>query len=117
MSGLAHLHAEGGERLRHLSARFHRFLVGRCRRLVPAPSVLEGLNLCRRPRAVLGLEDLVVIEVGVERGVEVDAVHGPLADVAAEDIEVIAVVEEVVGRHGQEPTPGPGAACRSRCRS
>ena len=60
------------------------------------PSVLERLNLRVGLRAVLLGEQDVVVGVGVERRVEVDQVDRLILDVAAEDVEVVAVVENVL---------------------
>ena len=64
--------------------------------LVPGPSVLEGADLGGGAVAVLLFEEDVVVLVAVEGGVEVDEVHGGVFDVAAEDVEVVAVIEGVV---------------------
>jgi hypothetical protein len=47
-----------------------------------------------------GEEDVVVL-AGVEGRVEIDEVHRLVLDVAAEDVEVVSVVERVfIGGHG-----------------
>ena len=59
------------------------------------PGVLEGeqLSVALAPRLVL--EDDVVVAVAVERRVEVDEVDRRIRDVAPEDVEVVAVVQDV----------------------
>jgi len=55
----------------------------------PAVSALRPAKLLR-----LVLEDDVVVPVRVEGRVEVDQINALVGDVAAEDVEVVAVVEE-----------------------
>ena len=55
-------------------------------------------NARAEPAAVVLGEEDVVILVAVERRVEVDQVNRLLLDVPAEDVEVVAVVQEVI-RH------------------
>jgi len=74
----------------------HHLLVRLCRGLVPAPGVLEGPDLRGRPGAVvLGEQDVVVL-VALERRVEVDEVNRLVLDIAPEDIEIVAVVQDVL---------------------
>ena len=61
--------------------------------LVPAPGVFEGANLAGGLRAVFFVEEGVVVLGGVEGRVEIDEVHRLVLEVAAEDVEVVAVVE------------------------
>jgi hypothetical protein len=59
------------------------------------PRVLERdeLRVALAPRLVL--EDDVVVAVGAQRRVEVDEVDRLRVDVAPQDVEVVAVVEDV----------------------
>src|SRR3972149_5096790 len=61
----------------------------------PVPCVLEGLDLGSAGGACLFAEEDVVGAVGVERWVQVYQVDGVVRDVVAEDVQVIAVVEDV----------------------
>jgi hypothetical protein len=81
-------------RLRHLTSRLDRFLERRRCNLVPAPGVLERLDLRRRPRAVFCEQDVVVL-VRLERRIEVDEIDGLVLDVPSQHVEVVAVVQEV----------------------
>jgi hypothetical protein len=62
------------------------------------------MNLCRRLRAVALLEEDVVVLVGLEWRVEVDEVNRLVLDVTAQDVKVVAVVEQIrrvpVGHQG-----------------
>ena len=53
------------------------------------------------PGAVFFGEEDVVVGVGVEGRIKVDQVHRFVVDVAAEDVEVVAVVEDV-GLHSRQ---------------
>jgi len=59
------------------------------------PRVFKGVNLRGRLLAVALFEENVVVLVGLEGRVEVDEVYRFVPDVAAEDVEVIAVVEQI----------------------
>ena len=61
--------------------------------MVPLPGVLEGADLGGGAGAVLFGEEDVVVLAAVEGRVEVDEVDGLVLDVAAQDVEVVAVVE------------------------
>ena len=64
------------------------------------PGVLKGHDLRGGAGAVaLGEEDVVVL-AAVEGRVEIDEVDGLVLDVLAQDDEVVAVVELVLGRRG-----------------
>lgn len=63
------------ERVRHSPALLDGLRERARRALVPLPSVLERLDLSRRPRAVLLGEEDVVVLVALERRVQVDEVH------------------------------------------
>jgi len=74
----------------------------------PVPGVLEGEELGIGRVAGLVFEDDVVVAVRVERGVEVDQVDAGVGQVAAQDVEVVAVGEDV----GASSIIGPPAwAC------
>jgi hypothetical protein len=60
------------------------------------PGVLEGQQLGTGGIARLVAEDDVVIAIGVEGLVEVDQVDGGSGQVATQDVEVVALVEDVV---------------------
>jgi hypothetical protein len=68
------------------------------------PGVLEGqeLGIGLPPRLIL--EDDVVVPVRVEGRVEVDQIDALVRDVAAKDVEVVAVVEDVGLDLGSPPT-------------
>jgi hypothetical protein len=59
------------------------------------PGVLEGQQLGIACLARLVAEDDVVVTVGVEGRVKVDQVDGGSGQVATQDVEVIAGVEDV----------------------
>ena len=60
------------------------------------PGVLQkGLDLAVADGAGFFAEEHVVERFGVEGRVEVDEVYGVVGDVMAEDVEVVAVVEDV----------------------
>jgi len=69
---------------------------------VLGPGVFEGFDLGVGLGAVFFGEEDVVVGVGIEGRVEVDEVDGFVVDVAAEDVEVVAVVEGVGGFVGHE---------------
>ena len=73
-------------------------VVGRFGGLAPMPGVLEGGDLRFAVGAALGLEEHVVIAVAVEGRVEVDEVDAFIGEVfaAAQDFQVVAVIEPVV---------------------
>jgi hypothetical protein len=52
----------------------------------------------RRAGIALGEEDVVIL-IALERRIEIDEVYARVRDMPAEDVEIVAVVEEVVG-HG-----------------
>jgi hypothetical protein len=64
------------------------------------PGVLEGQQLGIASLARLVAEDDVVVAVGVEGRVEVDQVDAGIGQVATQDVEVVAVVEDVGGEVG-----------------
>ena len=66
----------------------------------PFPGVLEGHDLGGGAGAVLFGEEDVVVLAAIEGRVEVDEVDRFVFDVAAEDVEVVAVVELVLGHLG-----------------
>jgi len=83
------------QRLADLSAGLDRRAVAPLRGEVPGPRILERLDLaCGALAVVLGEED-VVGGVAVERRIEVDEVDRPVGDVAPQDVEIVAVVEDV----------------------
>ena len=67
------------------------FLVHGGGELVPFPSVFEGFELGGGAGAVLFGEEDVVVLVAFERRVEVDEVDGFVFNVAAENVEIVAV--------------------------
>ncbi len=69
------------------------------RRPVPSPRVLKRLDLSGRPRAVPLRKQQVVILIALERRIEIDQIHRLVLHVPPQHVEVVAVVEEVVG-HG-----------------
>jgi hypothetical protein len=83
---------EGTQCVGDAATRFNHFLVGASGVGVPLPSILEGMNLGARLRAVLLGEEDVVILAGVERRVKIDEIDGLVFDVAPENIEVISVI-------------------------
>ena len=64
--------------------------------LVPMPSVLERLNLCRRLLPVLGGKQDVVARVRVEGWIEVNEVNRLVFDVESENVQVVAVEQLVL---------------------
>src|SRR6266540_4392552 len=68
---------------------------GRLGRWTPVPGVLEGQQLGIGGIARLVAEDDVVVAVGVKGRVEVDQVDCRIGQVATQDVEVVAVVEDV----------------------
>jgi len=72
------------------------------------PGVLEGQQLGIGGIARLVAEDDVVVAVGVEGRVEVDQVDGGIGQVATQDVEVVAVIEDVGGEvsHGSRTVSG-----------
>ena len=62
---------------------------------VPGPGVLEGLDLGVGLGAVFFGDEDVVVGVGIEGRIEIDQIDGFIFDVAAEDFEVVAVIEGV----------------------
>ena len=76
-------------------------VVGMRGRLAPVPGVLEGLDLGVADGSGLFAEEDVVGGLGVEGRVEVDEVDRVVRDVVAEDLEVVAVVEDVGLHSGQ----------------
>jgi len=64
------------------------------------PGVLEGQQLGIGGVARLIAEDDVIVAVAVEGRVEVDQVNGGIGHVATQDVEVVAVVEDVGGEVG-----------------
>ena len=82
------------------AAGFDNFRVNTSGAFVPPPSVLERLNLRCRLRPITFCEQHVVAGVRVEGRIEVDQVDGLVVDVATEDVQVVAVVELVLG-HGR----------------
>ena len=88
-------------RLRDLAAGLDDLLVGGGRLRGPSPRVLEGLDLRGGPLAVLLREQDVVVGVRVERRVQVDEVNRLVLDVSAQDVEVVAVVEDVLPLTGR----------------
>jgi hypothetical protein len=71
--------------------------VGRLGRWTPVPGILEGQQLGIGGIARLVAEDDVVVAIRVEGRVEVDQVDGGIGQVATQDIEVVAVVEDIGG--------------------
>ena len=95
--------AERRHRIGDFAALLHDVVVRERGCFVPMPRVVERLNLRRRLGAILLGEQDVVRRVRVEWRIEVDEVHGLIGDVTPQDIEVVAVVEGVVGH---AVTPG-----------
>ncbi len=87
---------EGVHHLRHVGVRLvgegGEFGLGLVR---PVPGVLEGFDLRLAGVALGGLEEEVVVALGIKGRVEVDEVHGFGGDAVAQDVEVVAVVEVV----------------------
>src|SRR6266513_1070765 len=63
------------------------------RGLHAVPGVLEGFDLRLAGVALGGLEEEVVVPLGIKGRVEVDEVHGLGGEAVAQDLEVVAVVE------------------------
>ena len=61
--------------------------------LIPAPGVFEGANLAGGVSAVLFVEEGVVVLGGVEGRVEIDEIDSLVFEVAAENVEVVAVIK------------------------
>lgn len=72
---------------------FDDFLVHGERLHVPFPSIFEGFELGGGAGAVFFGEEDVVVLIAFERRVEIDEVDGFVSDVAAENVEVVAVIE------------------------
>src|SRR6266540_1425475 len=72
------------------------------------PGVLEGQQLGIACLARLVAEDDVGVAIRVRRRVEVDQVDCRIGQVATQDVEVVAVVEEVGGEVGHPATPAIG---------
>ena len=88
--------AEGAHGVGDESTLFYYFFVGAFGVNVPLPCVLEGHDLRTGAGAVLFGEQDVVILAAIEGRVEVDEIDGLVLDVAAEDVEVVAVVKLVL---------------------
>lgn len=73
------------------------FLVHGGGKLVPFPSVFEGFELGGGSGAVLFGEEDVAVLIAFERRVEIDEVDGFVLDVAAENVEIVAVIKLVHG--------------------
>lgn len=95
--GIAEHLAHGDERLADLLAAFSHLLVGSRGGVVPVPGVFKGLELRGGFGAVVLFEEHVVGGFAVEGRVEVDDVNGLVWDVAAQDVEVVTVIECVHG--------------------
>ena len=66
----------------------------------PLPRVLERRDLRLGLLAALFGEQHVIVGVGVEGRVEVDQVNSGIGQVATQDVEVVAVIEDVRGEVG-----------------
>ena len=77
------------------AASLHRFEVGPPGRIVPMPRVVKGLDLGGRLGTPLAAEQDVVAGVGVEGRVKVDEVYRLVFYVAAQNVQVVAVVQGV----------------------
>jgi hypothetical protein len=63
--------------------------------IAPFPSIIKGFDLgCCLGAGLIGEED-VVTGVAVQGRVKVDQVHRLVLDVAAQDVQVVAIVEQV----------------------
>lgn len=91
--GVAQHLAHGNERLADLLSAFGHFPVCSRGGMVPMPGVLKRLELRGGLGSVVLFEEHVVGGFAVEGRVEVDQVNGLVGHVAAEDVEVVTVIE------------------------
>ena len=77
----------------------------------PVPGVVEGGDLRGRLFAALLAKQYVVSSVGVEGRVEVDQVDAFIGDVLAQDVEVVAEVEFVIGIRNYHSWPVNPLGC------
>ncbi len=89
--------AEGLHYVGDAAAALDDFLVHGGGKLVPFPGVFEGFELCGGSGAVFFGEEDVVVLIAFERRVEIDEVDGFVLDVAAENVEIVAVIKLVHG--------------------
>jgi len=75
---------------------------------VLSPGVLEGQQLGIGGIARLVAEYDVVVAIRVEGRVEGDQVDGGIGQVRTQDVEVVAVVEDVGVRRSTDSPPGLG---------
>jgi hypothetical protein len=71
----------------------HHLVEGKLGFIAPMPSVLEGFNLCARFLAGGATKQNVVRGLTVEWGIEVNQIHALSVDAAAQNVEIVAVVE------------------------
>src|SRR5665648_706236 len=86
---------KGLQGLAHWATGLDRVLVAPFGGQVPSPGVFEGLDLAGRLLAVVLGKEHAVGGVAVERRVEVHEVDRLAGDVAPQDVEVVAVIQEV----------------------
>src|SRR6266852_8634265 len=73
--------------------------------LVPTPCIFEGADLAGGFGAVFFMEEGVVALGRIEGWIEVHQVHRLVLQIAAHDVEVVAVIERA---HARMVTPLPG---------
>lgn len=90
--------AEGLHHVGDAAAALNDFFVDGGGKLVPFPRVLKGFELRGSAGAVLFGEEHVVVLIALEGRIEIDEVDGFVPDIAAENVEVVAVVKMVHSR-------------------
>ena len=91
--------AEGLHGVGHAPAAFDDFLIRMLGVEVPLPGVLECHDLRAGARAIAFREENVIVLAAIEGRIEVNQIHRFVLDVAPQDVQVVAVVELILGIH------------------